>query len=166
MLCPKFTDCRWPIQVFLSWPLSLERGLCWLLLSGWCQEACCCPVAQSCPTLRDPMHCSTPVFPVLHYRPEFAQTHVHWVDDAIQPISSSLVPFSSYLQSFPASGSFSMSWLFASGGQSIGASGSAWVLSMNIQHWLPLGLTSLISLTPAVKRPRLLQINNKEGVHS
>ena len=48
-------------------------------------------------------------------------------------ISSSVVPFSSHLQSFPASGSFPMSWLFASGGQSIGASASASVLSMNIQ---------------------------------
>jgi len=61
-------------------------------------------------------------------------------------ISSSVVPFSSCLQSFPASGSFPMSRLFTSGGQSIGASASALVLSMNIQDWFPLGLTSLISL--------------------
>ena len=59
-------------------------------------------------------------------------------------ISSSVVPFSSCLQSFPASGSFLMSWLFASGGQSIGDSAS--VLTMNIQDWFPLGLTGLISL--------------------
>ena len=59
-------------------------------------------------------------------------------------ISSSAVPFSSCLQSFPASGSFPLSWLFTSGGQSIGA--SAWVLPMNIQDWFPLGWTSLISL--------------------
>ena len=43
-----------------------------------------CSVAQSCPTLRDPMDCSTPGFPVLHYLPEFAQTHVHPVGDASQ----------------------------------------------------------------------------------
>ena len=61
-------------------------------------------------------------------------------------ISSSVVPFSPYLQSFPASGSFLMSQLFASGGQSVGASASALVLPMNIQDWFPLGLTSLISL--------------------
>ena len=61
-------------------------------------------------------------------------------------ISSSAVPFSSCLQSFPASGSFSMSWLFASGGQSIRASTSASVLPMNIQDWFPLGWTGLISL--------------------
>ena len=61
-------------------------------------------------------------------------------------ISSSVVPFSSCLQSFPASGSFLMSQLFTSGGQSIGISASASVLSMNIQDWFHLGLTSLISL--------------------
>ena len=61
-------------------------------------------------------------------------------------ISSSVVPFSSHLQSFPASGSCQMSQLFTSGGQSIGASGSASVLPMNIQGWFPLGLTDLISL--------------------
>ena len=61
-------------------------------------------------------------------------------------ISSSVVPFSSCLQSFPASGSFAMSWLFSSDGQSIGASALASVLHMNIQDWFPLGLTGLISL--------------------
>ena len=57
-------------------------------------------------------------------------------------ISSSVVPFSSCPQSFPASESFPMSWLFTSGGQSIGASASASALPMNIQGWFPLGLTS------------------------
>ena len=61
-------------------------------------------------------------------------------------ISSSVTPFSSCSQSFTASMSFSMSWLFTSGGQSIGASVSASVLPVNIQGWFPLGLTSLISL--------------------
>ena len=59
-------------------------------------------------------------------------------------ISSSVIPFSSCLQSFPTSGSFPMSWLLTSGGQSTGA--SAPVLPMNIQGWFPLGLTDLISL--------------------
>ena len=97
----------------------------------------CCWVTQSCLTLCDPMDCSTPDFPVLHYLLEFAQTHVHWVNDAIQPISSSLAPFSSCPQSFPASGSFTMSGLFASDGQSIGISASLSVLPMNIQGWFP-----------------------------
>ena len=61
-------------------------------------------------------------------------------------ISSSVIPFSSYLQSFPVSGSFSMNELFASGCQNIGASASASVLPMNIQDWYSLGLTGLISL--------------------
>ena len=61
-------------------------------------------------------------------------------------ISSSVSPFFSCLQSFKKSGSFSMSWFFASGGQSIGSSASALVLSMNIQGWFPLWLTGLISL--------------------
>ena len=46
---------------------------------------CCCSVAKSCLTLCNHMDCSTPGFPVLHYLPEFAQTHIHWIDDAIQP---------------------------------------------------------------------------------
>ena len=75
---------------------------------------------------------STPGFPVLHQLPELAQTHVHvwWHPTS----SSSVIPFSSCLQSCPSSGSFPMS-LFASGGQCIGASASASVLAMNIQGW-------------------------------
>ena len=63
-------------------------------------------------------------------------------------ISSSVIPFSSCLQSFPASGSFPVSPYFTSGGQSIGASVSASVLSMNIQDWFPLGWTGWASLQP------------------
>ena len=61
-------------------------------------------------------------------------------------ISSSVIPFSSHLQSFPASGSFPMSQLFASGGQRIGVSASTSVLPMNTQDWSPLGWTGWISL--------------------
>ena len=61
-------------------------------------------------------------------------------------ISSSVIPFSSCLQSFPASESFPVSQFFASGGQSIGVSASASVLPMNIQDWFPLGWTGWISL--------------------
>ena len=61
-------------------------------------------------------------------------------------ISSSVVPFSSCLQSFPASGSFQMSQLFESSGQNIRASASSTVLPMNIQDWFPLGSTGWISL--------------------
>ena len=68
-------------------------------------------------------------------------------------ISSSVIPFSSYLQSFPASGSFLMSQFFASGGQSIGVSASTSVFPMNIQDWFPWGLTSLISLQSQESSP-------------
>ena len=71
-------------------------------------------VSQSCPTLCNPMNLSTPGLPVHHQLPEFTQTHVHRVSDAIQPaISSSVIPFSSCPQSLPASESFPMSQLFA-----------------------------------------------------
>ena len=77
---------------------------------------------------------------------EFTQTHVHWVGDAIQPSLSSIIPFSSCLQYFPASGSFPVNQFFTSGVQSIGASASTSVLPMNIQDWFPWGLTGWISL--------------------
>ena len=99
----------------------------------------------SCPTLRDPMDCKTPGFPVHQQFLEPTQIHVHCVSDAIRP-SHPVVPFSSCLQSFPASGSFQMSQFFASGGQSVGVSASALVLPMIIQDRFPLGLTGWISL--------------------
>ena len=100
-------------------------------------------LSQSCLTLCNPMNRSTPGLPVHHQVPEFTQTHVHWVGDAI---SSSVVPFSSCPQSLPASGSFPMSQLFTWGDQSIGVSASASVLPMNTQDWSPLGWTGWISL--------------------
>ena len=101
---------------------------------------------QSCPTLCDPMDCSTPGFTVYHQLLELTQAHVHWVSDTIQPSYPLVIPFSFCLQSFPVSGSFPMSRLFTSGGQSIIASASSLVLPMSIQSWFPLGLTGLISL--------------------
>ena len=103
----------------------------------------CCSFAQLCPTLGNPMDCSTPGFPV--HLLQFAQTHVHRGRDAIQS-SHPVVPVSSCLQSFPASGSFLMSQFFTSGGQSIGASVSPSVLPINIQDWFPLGWIGLIFL--------------------
>ena len=102
-------------------------------------------VAQSCPTLCDPMDYSTPGLPVHHQLPELTQTHVHWVSDAIQS-SHPVIPFSYCLQSFPASGAFPVSQFFASGGQSIGVSASASVLPMNVQDCSPLGWTGWFSL--------------------
>ena len=100
-------------------------------------------VIQSCPTLCDPMNCSTPGLHIHRQLLEPTQTHVHWVSDAIQP---SHVPFFSCPQSFPASGSFQMSQLFATGGQSIGVSASTSVLPMNTQEWSPLEWTGWIFL--------------------
>ena len=79
-------------------------------------------VPQSCLTLCNPMDCSTPSLPVHHHLPEFTQTHIHRVSDAIQPSHPLFIPFSSCLQSFPASGSFPMSQFFVSGGASASAS--------------------------------------------
>ena len=103
-------------------------------------------VAKSCPILCDPMNGGTPGFPVLHYLPWICSNSCplsRWCDPTI---SSSVTHFSSCPQSFPASRSFPMSWLFASGGQSTGASASVSVLPINIQDWCPLGWTGLISL--------------------
>ena len=79
-------------------------------------------VAQSCPALCDSMDHSTPGLPVHLQLPELAQTYVHQVSDAV---SSSVIPFSSCLQSFPASGSSPRSQFFTSCGQSTGASALA-----------------------------------------
>ena len=102
-------------------------------------------VAQSCPTLCDPMDCGTPVLPVHRQLPEFTQTHVHWVGNIIQPshpMSSPSAPTFNHFhhQCLP------VSQFFATSGQSIGVSASASVLPMNIQGWFPLGWTDWISL--------------------
>ena len=115
------------------------------------------------------MDCSMPGFPVLYLLLELAQTHVPWVGDVIQPscpLSSPSPPAFNlsqhrgkdffvckksflYIHSLYVKilhTTFVMSWLFASGCQSIGTSASSSVLPMNIQDWFPLGLTDLISL--------------------
>ena len=81
-------------------------------------------VAQSCPTLCDPMDYSTPGLPTLHHFPDLAQTHVHWVGDAIQPSHPLSSPSPSAFNLSQHQGLL-MSRLFASGGQSFGASALA-----------------------------------------
>ena len=120
--CICLSSFLWPHG---TWDLSSPTGdeLTSLVLEMLSlNHVCCCSVAKLRPALCNSMDWSTPGFPVLHYLPEFAQTHVHWVGDAIQPSHPLLPPFSSCLQSFPASGSFPRSRLFASCGQSCGAS--------------------------------------------
>ena len=102
-------------------------------------------VAQSCPTLRshESQHARPPC---RHQLPEFTQTHIHWVSDAIQPSHPLLSP--SPPAPNPSPGSFPMSQLFAWGGQIIGVSASASVLPMNTPDWSPLGWTGWISCSP------------------
>ena len=96
--------------------------------------------------LSDPMHCSMPDFPVLHHLLELCSNSCPLSWWWHPTISSSVIPFFSCLQSFPASGSFQMTQFFISDGQSIGASAAASSLPVNIQDWFPLWLTGLISL--------------------
>ena len=105
----------------------------------------CCSVSKSYPTQCDLMNHSTPGFPVLHFSPR--------VCSGLCPLSQCCHPtvLSCYLllllpSVFPASGSFPVSQLFTSGGQTIGPSASASVLPVNIHGWFPLGWTGLISL--------------------
>ena len=102
-------------------------------------------VAQSCPTLCDPMNRSTPGLPVHHQLPEFTQTRPssQWCHPAI---SSSVVPFSSCPQSLPASESFPMSQLIIWGGQSTRVSALASFLPKKSQGWSPSEWTGWISL--------------------
>ena len=118
-------------------------------ITGWCDANCSSvrfsSVTQSCPTLCDPMNCSTPGLPVHHQLLEFTQTHVHRVSDAIQPSHplsspSPPAPNPSQHQSFP------MSQVFAWGGQSTGVAALASFLPKKSQGWSPSEWTGWISL--------------------
>ena len=122
-----------------------QLGLLWL--SSGCRGQML--LSQSLSHVRlfaTPWDCSTPGFPVHHALPGACSNSCPLSRWCHPTISSSVVPFSSCTQSFPASGSFPVSQFFTSGGQSIGGSASASVLPMNIQDWFPWGLTGLISL--------------------
>ena len=120
------------LRELLSYQSSEERNAFPPIFCSYQRKVFCCwcCVAQSCPTLWDPMDCSTPGLPVLHNLLELTQTHVHWLDDAIQPshpLSSPSPPAFSLSQQQEF---FLMSQLVLSGGWSIRPSAS--VLSMNI----------------------------------
>ena len=127
-LCP-------PLCPFSSVQFSSVAQSCLTLCQNQFSSVQFSSITQSCLTLCDPMYYSMPGLPVHHQLSEFIQTHVHWVGDVIQP-SHPVFPFSSRLQSFPASGTFPMTQFFASGGPSIGASASASGLPVNIQDGL------------------------------
>ena len=116
-----------------------------MILTEWLHSVQFSSVTQSCPTLCDPMNRSTPGLPVHHQLPEFIQTHVHWVGDAIQPCHPLSSPFPpapnpSQHQSLP------MSQLFALGGQSTGVSALASFLPKKSQGWSPSEWTGWMSL--------------------
>ena len=109
----------------------------------------CCWVTQSCPTHTQVAHILQHTrLPRLSLSPRVCSNSCSLNQWYYPTISCSISPFSSCPQSFPESGSFPMSQLFPSSGQSIGASALASVFPMNIQGWFPLGLTGLISLLP------------------
>ena len=116
-------------------------------------------VTQSSPTVCDPMDCSSPGFPVHHQSPELTQTHVHQVGDAIQP-PNPLLHFFYCLQSFPA---FPTTKFFTPGGHSTRVSALASLLPMNIEDWLPLGLTGWISLQSKGLSKSLLQHHSSKA---
>ena len=106
-----------------------------------------CSGAQWCPPLCDPMNCTMPGFPILHYLLEFAQTHIHWVNDAIQPSHRLPPPFLLAFSLSQHQGLFQ--WVDSSHQMTklleLQFQHQS-VLPMNIQDWIPLELTGLISL--------------------
>ena len=107
-------------------------------------EYCCCSFTQSCLTLCDPHGLQHTRLPCPSPSPRACSNSCPLSRWCHPTILSSVIPFSSCLQSFPESRSFLMSWFFTSGGQSTRASAS--ILPMNIQGWFPLGLTGWVSL--------------------
>ena len=154
---------RPPCRVYVS-PLSILAGFLWGFVSlihhfilcicplGFLLSPsqppfyplCCCSVTKSCPTLCDPMDCSTSGFPVLP-SPRVCSNSCPLSQWCHPAISSSDTLFSCH-QSFPASGTYPMSQLFSLDEENTGVSTSASVLTTSIQGWSPLRLTGLISL--------------------
>ena len=142
--------------------MNCDSHYLWWHNSWFLGIPCHCSVANSCPALCNLMDYSTPGFSVLYYCPEFAQTYVHWVCDAIQHIQTwgvailatphlifyHLILYQPLLQPsiFPSIRVFSNGLALHIRCLSIGVSASASVVPMNIQGWFPLGLTGLISL--------------------
>ena len=132
------SPCPWKAFYFTS-----IQNLSWHVFSRFCLVQFSCSVVSDSLRLHESQHARTPCpSPTPGVYPNPCPSS-QWCQSAI---SSSVVPFSSCLQSFPALGSFPMSQLFASGGQSIGVSASTSVLLMNTQDWSPLGWTGWIPL--------------------
>ena len=134
---------RW-VSLSVNWVVENHCGV--VGCNTMVKMVCCCSVAQSCLTLHDPLDHSTPGFPMLHHLSEFAQTHVHWVTDVIQP---------SHPLSCPSPPAFNLSqhqdlFQWVSSSHQVAKILELWlqasVFPMDIQGWFPLGLTGLISL--------------------
>ena len=123
-----------------------------MLAKGYWEKMCCRSVAKLYPTLCNPMNCMQHSrLPRLSLSPRVCSDSCPVSQWCHPTISSSVVPFSSCPQSFPASGSFPVSLFFASGDQSIGASASASVLPKNIQDWFPVDWFDLLAVQGTLK---------------
>ena len=131
---PTLSDCEYSTQ--MNWILCVCVCVC---------IHCCCSVSKSYLTLCDPWT-ATHQASLSITDPRVCSNSCPLSQWCHPTVSCSVIPFSSHLQCFPASGSFPMSQFFASGSQSIGVSASASVFPMNIPDWFPLGLTGWISL--------------------
>ena len=165
--------CEWPRNSGLN--NDALTPFCFLLWGKWVQcleeqqpasltkiSYCCCSLMSDCLQFHGLQH-TWLLFPSLS--PRDCSNSCPLSRGCHPTTSCSVVPSSSRLRSFPESGSFSMSRLFTSGGQSIGASASASVLPMNIQDWFPLELTGLISLLSTIYWiPVLLQVCSLLGI--
>ena len=136
------------VQIYHGILLSHKKEQNWVISRG--MDGPFSSVSQAYLTLCNPMDCSMPGLPVHHQLPEFTQTHVHRVGDAIQPfhpLSSPSPPPSI----FPSIRVFPMSQFFTSGGQSSGVSASASVLPMNIQDWFKIDWLDLLAVQGTLK---------------
>ena len=109
-------------------------------------QCCCCSVAKSCLTLYNSMDCNTPGFPVLHCLLEFAQIHVHWISDAINPSPHLLSLSSLALNFYQNQGNFQQVVSLHQVAKVLELQLQHKSLQMNIQDWFPLGFTGLISV--------------------
>ena len=115
--------------------------------NGWLPLSYCCSVAKSCLTPCDSVDCSVPGFPVLYYLPELAQTHVHWVGDALQPSHPLSSPSPPAFNLSRHQGLFKrVSYLHLVANVLEFLSALASVLPVNTQDWFPLGWTGWTSL--------------------
>ena len=149
VITPLVPDMEWKSlrwnQPLVTWvSLAIMDCMLYLQIHMWVQQFS--SVAQSCSTLFDPMDRSTPGFPVHHQLPELAQTHTHWVGDAIQPSHPLSSPSPPVFNPSQHQGLFQWVSSLHLVAKVLELQLQASVLPMNIQDWIPLGLTALISL--------------------